>query len=364
MYLPAAAKLAVAFEAEANEVALAIPSYLVGVVIGQLVHGSASDLYGRKRPLCIGLLIYTISSFVCMCVQSIDWFLALRFFQGLGGRAGMVLARAMVHDSTDLRQRARTFSILMLTASAAPLFAPLGGAGLLELGGWRAIFGAMGSIGLALLLLTKAMPETLDRSKRTRTVGAYVSGNWFEIVTDRQFNTWALSSGLLQGGMFAYFAMSATVFIDVYGLSPRLFSIAFAANSLGMVIAAQINARLIRRLPLVPVVRWALWASLVPSLALACSYEKPPALLLFANAVLYLSTIGFVAPNSAAMALTGHSDRAGAASALLGTLLHSVGALSAAVAAHILPGAPVRALILVMSACSVLATLTSYMAPR
>ena len=276
----------------------------------------------------------------------------------------MVLARAMVHDRADLQERARTYSVLMLTASAAPLLAPLVGAALLELGGWRAIFGAMGLIGLALLMLSTAIPETLARSGRARIERAYEPHSWREILRDRVFITWGLSNGLFQGGMFAYLSMSAAVFIDAYGLSAGVFSILFAANSLGMVVAAQVNARLVGRFALRRVVKWALWAALIPLCVLAIFYEKPPAPLLFANVFLYLSMIGFVAPNSAAIALTGHAARAGSASALLGTVLFGVGVVSSVAAAHVLPGAPVRALMLAMLTCCALATAVFYLTPR
>lgn len=105
--------------------------------------------------------MYTIASFACLRIQSVDAFIGLRFVQGIGGSAGMVLARAMVHDRGTSRQRARTFSLLMLVSSAVPLFAPLMGTALLAMGGWRAIFGMMGALGLVLLAISHAIPETL-----------------------------------------------------------------------------------------------------------------------------------------------------------------------------------------------------------
>nr|WP_275895787.1 multidrug effflux MFS transporter [Trinickia diaoshuihuensis] len=364
MYLPAAATLTVAFGSAPSHIALSIPSYLVGVLIGQLTHGFVSDLYGRKRPLYAGLVIYAGSSFACSCTQTVDWFIALRFLQGIGGSAGMVLARAMVHDRTDLQERARTFSTLMLAASVAPLVAPLVGAGLLEVGGWRAIFWSMGTVGLALLALSVAMPETLPIDRRALTGSDRAPYGWREILYDRQFITWACTSGFLQGGMFAYFAMSARVFVDAYGLSSGLFSATFAANSLGMVIAAHVNGLLVLRLALKRVAKSALWVSLVPVLALLALYERPPTFLLLGSVFVYLSMIGFVAPNSAAIALARHAERAGFASALLGTLLFGIGAASAAIAAHVMPWAPERSLMLAMLGCSALAILCTYMTPR
>ncbi|RDV00053.1 MFS transporter [Trinickia dinghuensis] len=364
MYLPAAAHMAVAFGVGANEIALSVPSYLAGVLIGQLAHGFASDRYGRKPPLYVGLLIYSVSSFACACVGRVDWFVALRFLQGIGGSVGMVLTRAMIRDRTDTRDAARAFSALMLIASVAPLMAPLLGATLLHMGGWRVIFASMGSFGVILFAVCRALPETLDRSRRdldTRSPGPH---HWREIFRDRQFVACALSSGFLQGGMYAYIAMSAIVFLDEYGLSSGRFGIMIAANSLGMVVAAQINAWLIRRVDLQSIVRWGLWTSVASLMFLAGFAEKPPASVLFAAVFVYLSTIGFVAPNSAAIALARHTDSAGSAAALLGSLLFGIGVASGAIVTHVLPDTPTRALMLVMAACSALATLVFYLGQR
>lgn len=357
MYLPGVPEIAAAFRSEANQVALSVPSYLVGVLFGQLVHGFFSDRYGRKPPLYAGLLIYCASSFACACVDRAHWFLALRFIQGFGGSVGTVIARAMIHDRTDARETARAFSLLILATSVAPLLAPLLGTALMQVGGWRATFVSMGVFGGILLALCLALPETLERSRRTRIGVTHQFRCWGRILGDRQFVTWTLSNGLLQGGMYAYVSMSAIVLIGAYGQSSGVFSAMVSLGSLGMVIAAQMNARLVRRVELRSIVKWALRVSVGSMVALAGVSGNPPAVILFAAIFIYLSMIGFVAPNSAAIALARHAERAGSASALLGTLLFGMGAACGSIAAHIMPDVPTRALILVMTACSVLAML-------
>lgn len=362
MYLPAMPRIAATFGVAGNDVQLSVASYLAGVLLGQLVHGLASDRYGRKPPLCAGLLIYSISSFACACLEQADWFVALRFGQGFGGSAGMVIARAMIRDRSDTREVARSLSLLMLIVSVVPLTAPLLGATLVGVSGWQAIFGLMGAAGVILLVATIGSPET----RGANVYGPSGCGRLLEIVggilQDRQFIAYTLSNGLLQGGMYAYISMSSIVVMQVHKQSPNVFGAIFAANSLGMVVAARVNARAVRRLALRRIVEKALWISAAMSMSVACLPELTLSLLLLVTFV-YTAMIGFVAPNSAAMALARHAGHAGAASALLGTLLYGIGAIGSAVASHILPDAPTRALILVMATCSTLATLAFYGAP-
>lgn len=364
MYLPAAIDVAAELDAKADQIALLVPSYLAGIVIGQLLHGFASDLYGRKPLLFIGLLIYSASSFACACLGRADWFMALRFAQGFGGSVGMVLSRAMIQDRADLREMARTFSLLMLVSSAAPLIAPMLGATLHRMSGWRSIFIAMGSFGVILLALCSALPETLDRDRRASLARGRRPGVWREILCDSQFIVWTLCNGLLQGGMYAYVSLSAIVLIGEYELTSEVFSVIIAAGSLGMVASALINARLIRGIALQSIVRSALWAAVASAVFPAVFFNSPPLPILLAAVFMYLSTIGFVAPNAAAVALGRHAERAGSASALLGTFLFGIGAASGAIAAHILHSAPTRALMVLMVASSALAALVFHMGQR
>jgi MFS transporter, DHA1 family, multidrug resistance protein len=362
MYLPAMPHLVSAFHITASEIQLSIAIYLGGVLVGQLIYGFMSDRYGRKPPLYAGLLIYSLSSYVCS-YAGIDWFIAMRFFQGLGGSVGTVIARAMIRDRMSTSEAARAFSTLMLVVSVAPLTAPLLGTALLEVGGWRAIFVLMGLFGTLLLMTSMAMPETLC-AKRAAT-----SGWWRQlqilgrILWDRSFLTYTLSNGFLQGGMYAYISMSSFVVVNVYEKSPRFFSIVFAINSLGMVVAAQFNSRLTQKVALARIVEGALWVSVASSMVLVSLPSRPAVAVLLVVILIYLTTIGFVAPNAAALALTRHAANAGSASALLGTLLFGIGALSGAIVSRVLVDAPTRALVWVMASSSVLATVMFYMSP-
>ena len=66
--------------------------------MGQLGYGPVSDRYGRKPSLYFGLVLYVLASLACMRAVSLNQLAFFRFFQGLGGCAGMIIPRAMVRD--------------------------------------------------------------------------------------------------------------------------------------------------------------------------------------------------------------------------------------------------------------------------
>ena len=67
---------------------------LIGLALGQLLLGSISDAIGRRKPMLTGLGLYIAASVGIVFVTSVELLTALRFLQGLGAAAGMVLSMA------------------------------------------------------------------------------------------------------------------------------------------------------------------------------------------------------------------------------------------------------------------------------
>src|SRR3546814_1751853 len=57
---------------------------------------------------------------------------------------------------------------------------------------------------------------------------------------------YALAGGLGSSMMFSYISVSAFVFIDVYHFTPVQFSWLFGCNAAALIVAAQLNARVLR----------------------------------------------------------------------------------------------------------------------
>jgi DHA1 family bicyclomycin/chloramphenicol resistance-like MFS transporter len=115
---------------------------------------------------------------------------------------------------------------------------------------------------------------------------------------------------------------------NVYGVSPQLFSVLFAVNAIGLAAGAQLNGRLVRRVASSRLLLLGLAGmaagglsllGLVVSHAAGLAAFLPPLFVV-------ISCLGFVIPNSIALALSGHPSVAGSASALLGALQFMIGA--------------------------------------
>ena len=143
MYLPAFPAMAADLHARPAEVQLSLVAFFCAMAVGQLVYGPLSDAFGRKRPLQVGLALFLVTSVGCVLAPDIQTLIALRALQGLGACSGMTIARAVVRDQHTGPQAAKLLSLMILVWGVSPLFAPLAGSLILQVGGWRLIFGIL-----------------------------------------------------------------------------------------------------------------------------------------------------------------------------------------------------------------------------
>ena len=336
LYLPAFPAIARSFITDTEHVQLSLAVYFVGLALGQVFYGPVADRFGRRKPLLFGIGVFSLASLACALAPTLEWLLVARFFQALGGCAGMVVNRAVVRDLCSPIESAKVFSKLMLVMGIAPILAPLAGGWLMLAGGWRSIFGFLMLFSAAFwLLVLLRLPETLPadgpRSQLSSALGRYG-----RLLREPEFMFHALTGGMAMAGMFAYIAGSPFVFIQLYGVPAEHYGWLFGINSAGFILAAQFNSRFLRRRTPLQLLRTTtvlfMFSTLaLPLIALAQTESLWPLMvpLFFCMAILAL-----VVPNSSACALAGQGHQAGVASALMGTMQFTVaGLVSAAVGA-------------------------------
>ncbi|SFE13517.1 MFS transporter, DHA1 family, bicyclomycin/chloramphenicol resistance protein [Actinopolyspora alba] len=332
MYVPALPELTRELGATSAQGQLTLTAVLLGLAFGQLVAGTLSDSVGRRKPLLVGLGVYFATSVLCALSGDVYALTALRFLQGFGAAAGMVIARASVRDLYSGVEASRFFSSLMLVTGLAPILAPVIGGQVLNFTTWRGVFVVLASFSVVLFLVTVlALPETKPRRWRQPLRPGSTARIFGGLLSSPSFLGNALAAGLAMAAMFAYISGSSYVLQDIYGLSPQAYSLAFGSNALGLVAGGQINARLVGRIATESqLLLCALSAAAVAGLLLVVTVSAglPLPFLLVALFVM-ISSLGFVMPNTTMLVLAERQEVSGSASALLGVLQFVVGALAA-----------------------------------
>ncbi|WP_333585437.1 multidrug effflux MFS transporter [Phenylobacterium sp.] len=343
MYLPSLPAIGQDLQAGAAGVQITVAAFFAGMALGQFFYGPASDRFGRRAPILVGVTIYVAASAACALATSVDMLIAARFVQALGGCAGGVVARAVVRDRFDHTETARMLSLLTLIMGIAPIVAPLLGGLILQVAGWRAIFWTLALFGAVVGLVTLLR---LDESRSEATAAQARAENplraFGALLRQRRLVGYALAGALNGAVLFTYISASPGLLIEIYGISPSHFGWVFGLNAAGVIGASQINRHLLLRATPDGVLRRASLVGAILGLTLAGAAvtglgERWTVLpLLF----LMLSTYGFMQGNTMAGALSIDPSRSGSASALMGGASFGVGAVAASLTGLFYDGTP------------------------
>lgn len=354
-YLPSFPTLAREFATDVKHVQLSLASYFVGIAFGQLIYGPLADRYGRRRPLLAGVLLFTLASLACALAPSLDWLIAARFVQALGGCAGMAISRAVVRDLCDPLESAKTFSKLMLVMGVAPILAPMGGGVLLGVFGWQSIFLGLMLFGvLSLIGILLWLPETLKVDGPHLPLAGALK-RYVQLLGDRQLIGHGLTGGVAMAGMFAYIAGSPFVFIDLYGVSTQNYGWLFGLNAAGFILTAQFNGWLLRHHGPGYWLQRTIWVYLLAAVAMVLvAVAQPKALWpLMVPLFICIASLSCILPNASACAMAGQGNQAGSASALMGSLQFIVAAVAAGMVG-VLHDGTARPMALIICACGVI----------
>lgn len=331
MYLPALPQMANDFGITTQRVANTLPAYFLGLALGQLIYGPLSDRIGRKTPLYFGLLLYICASILCTFANS-EWSLiAARILQALGGCVGVVIARAAIRDRLDLQSSAQAFASMMIVMGIAPIIAPSLGALVLLYFSWPAVFVFLSAIGLICLICVHFFfQETLPVERRLNLNIKQVLNLYGAIFKQKSFR-WPMLAGCFSGGiLFCYISSSASILMDDYGLNQQQFAYAFGLNALGIMLLSSINKKLGRTFSVLQRLKiGAVLQLLGVMVLLSASLLSNVALwIILIGMFLAISGIGFTGPNAMALAMAEQGERAGTASAVMGSMQFACGLLA------------------------------------
>jgi DHA1 family bicyclomycin/chloramphenicol resistance-like MFS transporter len=330
MYLPALPQMANELKTTQSLIQLSLTFFLLGLSLGQLFTGPLSDVHGRRKPLLIGLVIYFIASLLCVYSPSIWVFILLRFIQGLAASSGVVISRAVVRDLYSGSDLTKFFSLLALFNGVAPIVAPVIGSQLLHIAPWQGIFVTLSLIGLVMFFIVLfGLPDTLPNELRSKGGIKKTLTTFKSLLVDRSFIGYALSQGLIYAAMFAYIAGSPFILQTIYHVSPQEYSIIFAINGIGIVIASQITGRLAGHISERRLFVLGLIIAFIGAIALLIMLILNTGLSTILLPLFFVvSSIGIVSTSGSSLAMQNQGRSAGSASALLGVLMLLLGGIA------------------------------------
>lgn len=331
LYLPVLPALTAELHSTTSVAQLTITACLLGLAIGQIIAGPLSDRFGRRAPLLVGVIAYTVTSALCALSPTVETLIAARFVQGLAGAVGIVIAQAAGRDVYSGGKLLRFYGRLTVLGGLAAIVGPVIGGQLAAVTDWRGVFLFLAAVGVAILVASVVVfRETLPADRRVTGGFSHTLGDFRRLLADRVFVGAVLVTGFTYSAIFAYLSGATYILQGVYGLSPQGYSFAFGLNSLGFVIFGFFAGRLAER--------WSERGTLTVGLVMATT----GAIGLLATALMHLplaaiilslftmvSGVAVTSPPATSLALKDYPDIAGTASSLLGLARFAFGGLAA-----------------------------------
>ena len=353
MYLPSFPAIAKSLNTTIAWVGFSLTSYFAGIAIGQLLYGPILDRFGRKPPLLFGLVVYLLAALGCAWAPSVEWLIALRFMQAIGGCVGMVAGRAIIRDLFPPNQIANVFSSLILVMGVAPIIAPTVGGFVTATYGWQAIFYILTAIALLLLgLVGFFLKESKGPDPTVSLEVKSIIADWKYVLQNSAFVIFTLVSSISFGGLFAYIAGSPFVFIEYFGLTETQYGWAFGLNAFGFILGSQVNRFWLKVRSGVAITKTVATIQLIVGLLLAVgtltqTFGAIPTLICI---WIFLFCQGVITPNATALALEPITRAVGSASALMGSIQMIAGATISGLVSATFNYTP-QPMILAMFAC-------------
>ncbi|NDW17650.1 Bcr/CflA family efflux MFS transporter [Dysgonomonas sp. 216] len=319
LYLPGFLQISEFLNTDSASIQISLSTFLAGFAIGQLVWGPLADRFGRKKPILVSLIIFIVSSVGCIYVSSIEQLWVMRFIQAVGGCGGVVISRAVVTDYFDRSNTLKIFALLALIMGIAPILAPTIGNGVLNILGWKGLFGTMMALGVLMFLLTVfLLPET----HKTGIVQSHgVLRSYMEVFRVRKFLVYSLVAGIVNGALMIYVANGPFLIMEKGGFSGNTFSLIFAMNASGLMIGSLIATVLQKYMRTSKLVKLTLFSMVVIGLLLLASmYLGMDMWAILAVLFCYMLLLGVLLPATTELAITPFIENSGTASALFGSI--------------------------------------------
>lgn len=341
IYLPAIPTIERELEGQAE---LTITGFLIGFALAQLIWGPVSDRIGRKKPLIIGMLLFAGGSVGCALSGSIHSLVFWRIVQACGACVGPLLSRSMVSDVNTREDSARIFALLMMLLAVSPILAPLLGAVVAEYWSWRIIFWILATISFVLFLSVLKQDETLPEMKRSDETIVSRLISFKSILGNRSFLKYLLCVFFFTSAVYAFLTASSYVYINHFHLNPKIYSLLFGVNMVGVVITSNITRKLSGRIPLDSLLKISTMIALIGgAMLLCCSAFGIGGPVMIAVPVFIICAMnGFISSccNASALSFIPPSQ-VGAATSLLGAFQYGSGILSSAILAFFTTDSPV-----------------------
>lgn len=242
LYLPALPKMVKILHTNIGLLNLTITCFFIFYAISMLFWGPLSDKFGRKKILLIGMLIYTVGSFLCLISTDVYFLIGSRIIQAIGSGAAVAVATAMMKDVYTGKKLVAMLAAVQSISMTTPVIAPIIGAFILQYTSWHGIFGVLTIVGVLGVIGTTLLTETLE----TFSTGSVFTTlkNIRVVAKNPAFSILLFVFTVTTLPMMAYITMSSYIYVNGFGLGDKFYTIFYSFTGLFLVIGPMLYVKL------------------------------------------------------------------------------------------------------------------------
>ncbi|UWQ80896.1 multidrug effflux MFS transporter [Leisingera sp. S132] len=339
-----------------NRAQLVLTSFVLGMGLGTFFTGPLSDAFGRKPVVAAGCALYVLAALTAWLSPSLEVLLISRVLMGIGAAGPRIVGVAVVRDLYSGREMARLMSIAMMIFMIVPAIAPLMGAGIIALSGWRAIFLLFALFAAVIVLWTSVrLPETLAADDRRAFRAPLLMAAVREMLTHPTVRLSIMVQTLCLGMLFTMLTMVQPVYDIIFGRGDS-FPYWFGLVAVISGTASLLNAAIVVRIGMRRIVTVSLAAQiLITGAMLLVSGWSMPEPWMFGLFVAWQASVFFMVGttvgNLNAMAMEPMGHIAGMAASVIGAISTVLAAAIAAPVGLLFDGSlvPLAAGLLIMA---------------
>ncbi|MFE0754916.1 MFS transporter [Inquilinus sp. NPDC058860] len=241
LVLPAVPSLPEALGGDPARAQLVLAAYVAGSCVGLLAYGALGDRVATRTLFLASLLATAAVSAACAAATDIGALIALRALQGAVASGPAVFAPGIVRALFDEARAVRALGLLGSIEALAPALAPILGAWLLLLGGWRLSFALIAAAALALAAMVRASGLLPQVARRPR-------GGYARLAADPVFLRYALSQAFVLGGLLTFVLGMPAVFVHALGGTIADFVVMQVCGIASFMLTANLAGSLVARL--------------------------------------------------------------------------------------------------------------------
>ena len=330
MYIPIMPTIQQAFGVSTVLTTLTFSMVLFVMAFGTLVYGSASDRYGRKPVLMVGLILFVAGSSICAVAWNFEVLIAGRLLQALAAGCGVVLARAIARDVYGPDKLAQVIAYITTAYVLGPTLAPPIGGAISDFFGWNAVFVFATAISILVIALGGTVIRETHFNRRTGGKGATLVRDYIVLFKNPVFVGYAFVPAFTSGAFFALATYASFLMRDHYKASPGEYGLYFMLLTIGFMSGNFISGRLGNRVSTEYMVALGCVVGLITVELLAASlfiWPEYPIALFLPGAVIGIAQ-GLSMPHAQAAAINAEPELTGTASGVV-MFLHFFAAAAA-----------------------------------